>query len=80
MIANRQQYNLHTDEQRRGAPEFCPITGRQYWGHVTHPELGSVPTYGGPFDTYTIPEVKDDDVLVHRYDQDAAEWSREGFL
>ena len=66
-------------------PFKCPITGREYWGHVTHPEHGSVPTYGGPFDTYMIPERTgeigaDDEWTVERYDQDAAEWLTEGFL
>lgn len=80
MIANHQQYPLHPESQRKGAPEFCPVTGRQYWGHVTHPELGSVATYGGPFDTYTIPACDGEEVTVHRYDQDRAEWSTNGFI
>lgn len=68
-----------------GWPERCPVTGRKYWGHVTHPERGSVPTYGGPFDTYMIPERvhaigDDDEWSVERYDQDAAQWITEGFL
>jgi hypothetical protein len=44
-----------------------------------------VPTYGGPFDTYMIPERTgevgaDDEWSVERYDQDAAQWLSEGFL
>lgn len=60
MIQNIQQYPLRSEDELKGAPQFCPVTGRQFWGYVTHPELGEVPTYGGPFDTYTIPE-KDED-------------------
>lgn len=66
-------------------PMLCPVTGLHYWGHVTHPQYGSVPTYGGPFDTYMVPERTgeigaDDEWTVERYDQDAAQWLIEGFL
>lgn len=65
-----QIYDLHTDEQRQGAPEFCPMSGRQFWGHVD-----GIPTYGGPFDTYTIPEKDDEgEWSVRRFDQDAGSW------
>lgn len=66
-------------------PEVCPVTGRKYWGHVTHPSRGSIPTYGGPFDTYAIPDRTgepgaDDEWSVEHYDQDRGEWDTNGFL
>lgn len=36
-------------------PAKCPITGRPYFMTLNHPQLGMVPTYGGPYDSYTIP-------------------------
>jgi hypothetical protein len=46
---------------------------------LDHPELGSVPTYGGPFDSYTVPEVDDDGALhCDRYDHDAGAWVEGG--
>lgn len=79
------------DQKTKGAgqglicPPVCPVTGRKYFGHVSHPKLGYVPVYGGPFDSYMIPvragEVgADDEWEVERYDQDRGEWMTEGFL
>lgn len=52
----------------------CPITNRPYFCDM---ELDGemVPTYGGPFDSYTVPE-KDEDgfYFVHRYDHDRGCW------
>lgn len=57
----------------------CPITGRKFFTNVEHPELGMVATYGGPFDSYTIPELGDDDELrCERYDWDAGNWIEGG--
>ena len=57
----------------------CPITGRKFWGNIEHPELGLVATYGGPFDTYTIPAISDDGELrCERFDQDAGHWVEGG--
>ena len=65
-------------------PEVCPITFRPFFMWIEHPDLGWVPTYGGPFDSYTIPspclpesgEVKRCDVeyTTFRYDHDAGWW------
>lgn len=61
------------------APHVCPITGRKFWGNISHPELGYVATYGGPFDTYTIPTIRDDGELrCERYDQDEGWWIEGG--
>lgn len=57
----------------------CPITGRKFWGNLHHPELGTVATYGGPFDTYTVPQIGEDGELrSERYDQDAGCWVEGG--
>ena len=55
-------------------PKICPITGRPFFMELER-EGEVVPTYGGPFDSYTVPE-KDDDgnYYVHRYDHDDGCW------
>lgn len=59
--------------------EHCPITGMKFWGNIDHPEHGLVPTYGGPFDTYTIPTLGDDgEMRSERFDQDAGDWVEGG--
>ncbi len=56
-------------------PDICPITGRAFFMWIEHPELGNVPTYGGPLDSYTIP-TKDGDgeFSCERYDHDFGGW------
>lgn len=57
----------------------CPITRRPFFMNMDHPEMGEVPTFGGPFDSYTIPHVDDDgDLRCERYDHDAGEWVEGG--
>ena len=57
----------------------CPITGMKFWGNIEHPTLGTVATYGGPFDTYTIPALCDDGELrSEHFDQDAGQWVEGG--
>jgi hypothetical protein len=61
------------------APDHCPITGREFWGNIDHPKLGMVATYGGPFDTYTIPKPDEDgEFRCERFDQDAGDWVEGG--
>ena len=56
-------------------PEACPITQRPFFMIIEHPEHGMVPTYGGPYDSYTIPERDDDgDWICERYDHDDGAW------
>lgn len=56
-------------------PDKCPITGRAFFMWITHPERGYVPTYGGPFDSFTLCEPDDDGTFMcERYDHDAGEW------
>jgi hypothetical protein len=64
----------------RWCPDVCPITGRRFFGWFEHWKTGQqVPTYGGPFDSYTIP-VKDQDgtFSCERFDHDVGEWMTEG--
>ncbi|MCY1253057.1 hypothetical protein D9M68_122750 [compost metagenome] len=63
-------------------PAKCPITARPFFMVIDHPELGMVPTYGGPFDSYTIPHMDEQvdepwhvrELTVHRYDHDEGAW------
>lgn len=56
-------------------PDVCPITGRRFFMWIEHPDLGYVPTYGGPYDSYTIP-TRDDvsEFSCERYDHDVGGW------
>lgn len=57
----------------------CPFTGREFFMVLEHPERGPVPTYGGPFDSYTVPEPDEDGSLrCERYDHDAGGWADGG--
>lgn len=56
-------------------PDACPITGRRFFMWIEHPELGYVPTYGGPYDSYTIPTRDGDgEFSCERYDHDVGGW------
>lgn len=67
-------------------PEKCPITGRPFFMVLDHPELGPVPTYGGPFDSYTIPAPEGEptdpwherELRCERFDHDAGYWVEGG--
>ncbi|MFE0784119.1 hypothetical protein [Serratia bockelmannii] len=70
------------DAQEDLAPPKCPITGRPFFMALEHPELGWVPTYGGPYDSYTIPHLDgkadqpwhERELCVYRYDHDLGGW------
>ncbi|EDZ4356027.1 ead/Ea22-like family protein [Salmonella enterica] len=56
-------------------PEVCPVTGRQFFMWIEHETLGYVPTYGGPFDSYTIPtRDSSGEFSCERYDHDLGGW------
>lgn len=69
-------------------PDRCPITMRPFFMWIEHPDMGMVPTYGGPFDSYTIPtpdnlegtkepggmEFYDIEFTCARYDHDEGCW------
>jgi len=57
--------------------EACPVTGMPFFMTIEHPEYGDLPTYGGPFDSYTIPVklTEDADHLSRlRFDHDLGGW------
>lgn len=59
----------------RWKPEFCPISGKPFFMWIDHPELGYVPTYGGPYDSFTIPVADaDGEFSCERYDHDYGGW------
>ncbi|UUE37931.1 hypothetical protein L0Y26_08470 [Pectobacterium aroidearum] len=59
----------------RWCPDYDQITGREFFLWIEHPTLGYVPTYGGPYDSYTLPERDaDGEFFVHRYDHDEGAW------
>lgn len=63
-------------EPDRWCPDVCPITGLRFFMWIEHYKTGQmVPTYGGPYDSYTIP-VRDDDgsYIRERYDHDRGSW------
>lgn len=37
-------------------PDVCPITLLPFFMWIEHPDRGWIPTYGGPYDSWTIPE------------------------
>ena len=57
-------------------PDVCPITGLPFFMWIEHHETGqNVPTYGGPYDSYTIPvRDKDGSYCRERYDHDLGGW------
>lgn len=67
------EWVLRWDQRLQGTR--CPITGERFFAVIEHPSRGFVPTYGGPFDSYTIPE-RDDEHSWSRehYDHDEGGW------
>lgn len=57
-------------------PSVCPITGRPFFMWIEHYATGCmVPTYGGPFDSYTLPtRGEDGEFECERYDHDEGAW------
>ena len=63
-------------QQEPWRPDVCPITGLPFFMWIEHHETGQmVPTYGGPYDSYTIPvREKDGSYCRERYDHDNGWW------
>jgi hypothetical protein len=56
-------------------PERCPVTGLPFFMVIDHYDRGPVPTYGGPLDSYTIPERdKSGEWERERYCHDEGAW------
>jgi hypothetical protein len=75
----------NTDPSNWWAPDRCPITMRPFHSWIYHPSRGWVPTYGGPYDSYTIPEPSnlpekgkmpfhDIEFFCERFDHDEGGW------
>ena len=68
--------------KNRWCPDVCPITLLPFFMWIDHPDFGCVPTYGGPHDSYTIPEPEvgrcdnrhDVEYIRYRYDHDLGGW------
>ncbi len=70
------QQSIATDKEQGWCPDVCPLTGAPFFMWINHYQTGQmVPTYGGPFDSYTIP-VKGDDgsYCRERFDHDRGHW------
>lgn len=72
-------------QERRKAEPWCPdidpITRYPLFMWIEHPELGCVPTYGGPYDSYTLPERDSNGELFRRrYDHDLGGWREDELI
>lgn len=73
-------------KEGRWCPDKCPITQLPFFMWLDHPDLGYVPTYGGPFDSFTIPAIEGEptdpwherEFRSERYDHDAGYWVEGG--
>ena len=69
-----------TDEQR-WCPDVDPITRYPLFMWISHPELGYVPIYGGPYDSYTLTERDSNgEFFRHRYDHDFGGWVEDEYI
>ncbi|RAP72975.1 hypothetical protein ACZ87_00193 [Candidatus Erwinia dacicola] len=69
------QEQVRAAESNKWKPEFCPVTKRPFFMWIERPGGGMVPTYGGPYDSYTIPVVDSDgEFSCERYDHDEGAW------
>ena len=70
---------------RNVIPDIDPITRMPFFMFLVHPERGLIPTYGGPYDSYTLCEIDEEESTENetyykreRYDHDDGSWV-EGF-
>lgn len=77
--ARIQRSGAEKTDEKTEHPEICPMTGWEQWGQVEHPHEGWLMTYGGPYNTYTIPKLDREGLVFERYNfcQDAGNWSDE---
>lgn len=75
-LEKAQQVALPQVAQARWCPDVCPFTGLPFFMWIEHHETGVMtPTYGGPYDSYTIPERSESgSYLRERYDHDRGGW------
>ena len=65
--------------------ESSTRSASSFFSWIEHPDLGRVPTYGGPFDSYAIPtpdvagatgpQRQDIEYIRYRYDHDVGGWT-----
>lgn len=75
--AELQRLSLKQKGDRRWCPDNCPLTGLPFFMFIESPDDDGVmiPTYGGPYDSYTIPERDESgDYIRRRYDHDQGGW------
>lgn len=71
----RRDDDVQASAVEAAAPRRCPRTGAKFFATIRHPARGWVPTYGGPHDSYTIPERSADGAWVReRFDHDEGAW------
>ncbi|WP_323950113.1 hypothetical protein [Aeromonas caviae] len=71
------------EQHKTNWPDKCPITRRDFFM-----EIDGVPTYGGPYDSYTIPEMlgtpeqpwHERELFVRRFDHDEGRWVDDGVI
>ena len=73
---------LRAEVDNRWCPDCCPVTRLPFFMWIGDEAENMVPTYGGPYDSYTIP-VMDDEIHLpwheremcrERYDHDQGSW------
>lgn len=70
-----EKYQKLAAEAYRWCPDSCPVTNRPFFMWIEHPTGGMVPTYGGPYDSYTIPTADGEgEFTCERYDHDEGAW------
>lgn len=83
-IINGVKQNFKKKTKLNDYPSRCPVTGLPFFMAIEHPEKGMVPTYGGPYDSYTIPEPtsynsdeNEQEMIRERFDHDEGNWRNE---
>ncbi|MCE5988492.1 hypothetical protein LVV83_15780 [Pseudomonas sp. LM20] len=57
-------------------PDECPITGRKFFMWIERAEGGQVPTYGGPYDSFTLAQRDEQGTFwCDRFDHDEDCWT-----
>jgi len=67
--------------KNQGYPAKCPLTNRPFFMLLETEDGTEVPTYGGPFDSYTIPQIcegdEEESFIIQRYDHDFGGWAED---
>ena len=80
VLAELQEYRKAAKVEK-WCPDVDPITRYPLFMWIEHPELGSVPTYGGPYDSYTLTERDENgEFFRHRFDHDRGSWVEDEYV